>query len=76
MKIISIKQLHAETGRWVRAARNRPVIVTDRGEQVALLKPITEADRIRPVFSGRDLAKMPRVPVDSTRYISEDRDAR
>ena len=32
MRTISIKQLHAETCRWVRAAKGQPIVVTDRGE--------------------------------------------
>jgi antitoxin (DNA-binding transcriptional repressor) of toxin-antitoxin stability system len=74
MKTISIKELHAETGRWVRAAKKQTIIVTDRGEKVAALKPHTEADTPRPVFTGRDWSKLPKIDFDSTQIISEDRD--
>ena len=76
MKTISIKELHAETGRWVRSAKSAPVTVTDHGEPVAMLAPYDSGAKKRPVFLGRDLASMPKVPVDSTIYISEDRDGR
>ena len=76
MKVISIKQLHAETGRWVRAARKQTIVVTDRGEKVAALKPHVEEESPRPVFTGRDWSKLPSSPVDSTAFISEERDAR
>ncbi len=73
MSTISIKQLHAETGRWVRAARLRPITVTDHGEQVAVINAYSPELIPRPVFSlqGR---RRPKVLTDSTVFISEDRD--
>ena len=76
MKTISIKQLHAETGRWVRAAKKESFIVTDRGEQVATLQPHVPATKPLAVFSLKNRGLRPKVPVDSTIYISEDRDGR
>ena len=76
MKTISIKQLHAETGRWVREARKQAIIVTDRGERTAVLGPAGNDDAPRAVFRRRDWSKLPTSPVDSTIYISEERDAR
>ena len=43
MKTISIKQLHAETGRWVRTAKKQTLIVTDRGEEIAELRVAAES---------------------------------
>jgi prevent-host-death family protein len=38
MKTISIRDLHMDTGGWVRrAARGGPIVVTDRGRRVAAL---------------------------------------
>jgi antitoxin (DNA-binding transcriptional repressor) of toxin-antitoxin stability system len=76
VKTISIKQLHAETGRWVRAAKTAPVIVTDRGEKVAALVPHHPAGLPKPVFSLESRGFRPKLPVDSTLFISEDRDGR
>ena len=76
VKTISIKELHAATGRWVRAARTQTIIVTDRGEKVATLKFHTEEEKSRPVYTGRDWSKLPSSPADSTAFISEERDAR
>ena len=76
MKTISIKQLHAETGRWVRAARQQPIVVTDRGEKVASLQPHTPDSRPRPVFALKTRGSRPKFPVDSTVFVSEDRDGR
>jgi antitoxin (DNA-binding transcriptional repressor) of toxin-antitoxin stability system len=58
----------------VRAAKKQTIIVTDRGEKVATLKPHVEEAAARPVFKGRDWSKLPSSPVDSTAFISEDRD--
>jgi antitoxin (DNA-binding transcriptional repressor) of toxin-antitoxin stability system len=76
MKTISIKQLHAETGRWVRAAKKETFIVTDHGEHVATLKPHVPAAKPSVVFSLKNRGFRPKVPVDSTIYISADRDGR
>lgn len=79
MTTISITQLHAETGRWVRAAKHDAIIVTRRGKQVAMLSPRIKEEqppKPRPVFTGRDWSQLPSTGVDSTVMISEDRDGR
>lgn len=75
MKTISIKELHAQTGRWVRAAKKTHIIVTDRGEQVAELRPLIRGDAA-PKFPKRDWARMPASKIDSADLISADRDGR
>ncbi len=74
MKTISIKELHAATGRWVRAAKSTTVTVTDHGEPVALLAPYAASARQRPVFRLRGRSPRPKIAVDSTIGISADRD--
>ena len=77
VKTISIKELHAETGRWVRTAKKRTLIVTDRGEQVASLQPLSISTKPRAVLNAAERrAWMPVTPFDSTVFISEDRDGR
>ena len=76
MKTISIKQLHAETGRWVRAASKQPIVVTDRGVKVASLQPHAQDNCPKPAFSLKHRGVRPKILVDSTVYISEDRDGR
>ncbi|MEY2881785.1 MAG: hypothetical protein RLZZ15_4165 [Verrucomicrobiota bacterium] len=76
VKTSLITQRHAETGRWVRATRSGPIRVTNRKATPAATVKEAAANGSRPVFPGRDLSTMPRVPVDSTIYISEDRDGR
>ena len=78
MKTISIRELHLETGRWVRHAANRgPIVVTDRGRRVAALQPFDDAITRRPL-PNREAAirKRSKVPVDSAVYQSELREDR
>jgi len=83
MKMISIRELHARTGRWVRqAARHGQILVTDRGRTVAKIVPETEPDQA-PYFARRKFSpafqklvasgKLSR-GTDSTLIISQDRD--
>ncbi len=74
MKTISIKELHAETGRWVRSAKSTPVTVTDHGEPVAVLAPYAPGAKMRPVFTREGRGPRPKINFDSTIVISEDRD--
>ena len=76
MRSISIKELHERTGKIVREAAQQPVIVTDRGTRIALLKAYSEEEVAGPPFPIRDPATMPRVQVDSTDLISKDRSQR
>jgi len=43
MKTISIRELHAATGKWVRCASVGAVHVTERGRLVAKIVPAKEA---------------------------------
>ena len=52
VRTISLKQLHAETDRWVRAAKSGPVRATDRGEVAAVLVTESAANSARPIFPG------------------------
>lgn len=77
MQTISITELHAQTARWVRAAKHETVVITDHGKPVATLGPPSkEETKPRPVFTGRDWSQLPFIETDSTITISEDRDGR
>jgi prevent-host-death family protein len=76
MKSVSIRELHMNTGNLVRASAHENILVTERGRPVAVLKSANAADLVGKPFPKRDIRKMPRVPGDSTAYISEERDAR
>ena len=81
MKSITIRQLHEQTGRWVRqAAALGELHVTDRGRPVARLVPATVAVAT-PYFSRRKLLPAFRATQvtgrgDSTAGISAGRDDR
>ncbi|MFA6289265.1 MAG: type II toxin-antitoxin system prevent-host-death family antitoxin [Opitutaceae bacterium] len=81
MKTISIRELHTRTGHYVRRAATESITVTDRGETVARLVPISAPTgmtfaqrRLRPGFLK--LQSKPMTGIDSGQLISEDRDAR
>jgi antitoxin (DNA-binding transcriptional repressor) of toxin-antitoxin stability system len=76
MTIISIRELHLETGRWVRrAAAGEAVIVTDRGRRVASLAPFEPSMLGRPLPNREErIRTRSRLTVDSTDVISEMRD--
>ena len=76
MKTISIRQLHDTTGKWVRAARHEPIIVTDRGAKAAVLKAFDPTELPGVPFPRRDAASLPSVGVDSTDLVAEDREER
>jgi prevent-host-death family protein len=55
MKSISIRELHAKTGQWVRLAEaHEQIIITERGRPVAALTPYRTAAKSNR-FSGRKL---------------------
>jgi prevent-host-death family protein len=76
MKEVSIRELHQHTGKLVRQAQKEPIVVTDRGQQIAVLKSITGEESFGEPFPKRKLSSLPKVRVDSTIYISEERDAK
>jgi antitoxin (DNA-binding transcriptional repressor) of toxin-antitoxin stability system len=83
MKTISLRELRESTGTWVReAARVGALVITDRGKPVARLEAIAVDLQINP-FLARKLrpgyAKLRGKlggGTESTRIVSEERDAR
>jgi antitoxin (DNA-binding transcriptional repressor) of toxin-antitoxin stability system len=73
MRTITIRELHMQTGRWVRhAAANGPVTITDRGRRIASLRPAEQTMVGRPLPDREaEIRKQSRIPVDSTVYVSE-----
>jgi len=76
MRSVTIRELHMNTGKLMRAAACEKIIITDRGQAVAVLKSAKAADLIGKPFVKRDIRKMPKSNVDSTIYVSQDRDGR
>jgi len=73
MKAITIRDLHLMTGKHVRAAQLEPVIVTAHGKRVAVLKAFSEAEFAGAPFPRRRAASLPRVGIDTTALIADDR---
>ena len=83
MKTISIRELHAKTGKYVRnVAEAGEIYVTDRGKTIAKIVPEHEQHEV-PYFARRKLTPafkkiMHKLKggTDSTILISEDREDR
>ena len=78
MKRISIRELHMQTGKWIRnAACQQRIIVTERGHPIATIAPYSPDDSRTP-FSQRhetpEFSTLPKINVDSARLISDDRE--
>jgi len=83
MKTITIRELHAATGKWVRrSAALGEVRVSERGRVIARLLPMTSLPDV-PYYARRSLTRAFRAAqsslkggIDSTHGISAERDAR
>ena len=73
MTTITIRELHINTGRWVRrAAAGEPVVVTERGRHVAEIRTLDAAPRGHPLPNREArIRRRSRIPVDSAPYVSE-----
>jgi antitoxin (DNA-binding transcriptional repressor) of toxin-antitoxin stability system len=76
MKTVSIRDLHAATGRHVRAALHEPVVITEHGRRLAVIKPFCEGEVEGGAFPRRRAERLPAVSVDTTLLIAADRDGR
>ena len=80
MKTITIRELHQETGRWIKRASKREVYVTERGRLVAKIvaaSPLpAKPSFANPRFTRAFLAQRKYLVggADSTYTISEERD--
>jgi prevent-host-death family protein len=85
MKTVTLRELHARTGEWVReASRCGQIVVTDNGRPIARIVPETEGTE-PPYFADRKPSKAFRTLDDSrktgrgsdvTQTISEGREDR
>jgi prevent-host-death family protein len=83
MKTISLRELHNNTGKWVRAAKEgREISVTDRGEEIAMIVPKRAQAERKVDWKNRKLVpgfakylKEGKRGSDSTDWISEERSA-
>ena len=80
MKTITIRELHQETGRWVRQASSGEVLVTERGRLIAKIVPAAPPPA-KPYFAAPRYSraflrhrKTLRGGTDATAIVSQDRD--
>jgi prevent-host-death family protein len=80
MKTISLRELHNNTGKWIRCvAEVEEIIVTDRGVEIAVVRPMKKnwANRpLRPGYAAAMKAGRLKSSIDSSIGISEDRTSR
>ncbi len=76
MKKISIRELHMETGTWVRrAGKYERIVITDQGTPVAELVPFDRSRQGRSLPNRwNEIRKMSPIPADSADYVTEMRD--
>ena len=77
MRTISIRELHMETGKWIRsAARDQKIVGTERGHPIATIRPYSMDDVSTP-FSRRretdEFKNLEKVDSDSAMFVSDDR---
>jgi prevent-host-death family protein len=78
METINIRMLHMKTGEFIRkAATGKTIVVTDRGNPVAALTPYQYEEK-GSAFESRETIpafdELPEINIDSSEYVSEDRD--
>ncbi len=76
MRTATIHELHMNTGKLMRGAAHEKIIITERGQPVALLKAVDGPDIVGKPFPMFDIRKMPKSKVHSMIYLSQDRDRR
>ena len=75
MKTVSIRDLHATTGKFVRETDRETFLITDNGKPLAVLKVATPADVGGTPFPSDHWKRHSPVSSkgDSTRYVTDDR---
>ena len=86
MKTISLRDLHTQTGKWIRSVKyEQEIIITDRGVPIARIRPPSLEPKMKIDWQHRDLVpgyaaylKSGKLTskTDSSIGISEDRTSR
>lgn len=78
MKTVSIEELHDQTDRVISQAARDTLVVTRNGRPQAILKPYPDEASLKQYWAEREriLARVPEMTVDTSEYISQDRDGR
>ncbi len=74
MKLVTIKELHERTGKLVREAGEQTLVITDHGKKIAVLKNYSDNELETTSFPSRDANLLPKIEVDTTGIISQDRE--
>jgi len=76
MKTISIEELHERTEDYVRAATAEPIAIAEQGQPLVQLSAVRGVNLSGKPFPVRALSTMPKAAVETSHYISEDRNGR
>jgi prevent-host-death family protein len=86
MKMISLRELHNQTGKWIRSVKHeQEIIITDHGVPIARIRPPSSEPKMKIDWQHRDLVPGYAVylksgkltsKTDSSIGISEDRTSR
>lgn len=78
MRTISVEDLHEQTGQFVGLAAQKDIVVVQRGQPLAILTRFPDSVQWQRHWEEREqtLATLPRIDVDSTESVSQDRNGR
>jgi PHD/YefM family antitoxin component YafN of YafNO toxin-antitoxin module len=78
MKTISIEELHDQTDQIINQAAQDTLVVTRNGRPQAILKPYPDETSLKQHWAEREqlLNRLPKMTVETSEYISQDRDGR
>ena len=75
MRTITVRELHMHTGLYVRRAAEEDLVATDRGRPIVMVKRLAHETACPPLPNREArIRKLPRLKVDSTRLVAEDRE--
>lgn len=75
MKTVTVGELHDATWNYAQEALRNPILITERGEPVAILKKADVPAQTGKPLPNREawISRLPQSELDSTQIISEDR---
>lgn len=77
MKTITVRDLHMNTGRYIRKAVTDDLVVTDHGRAVASISRFTGYTKGASLPDRESfIHKLPRIHTDSAKVVAEDRNGR
>ena len=76
MKTITVEELHARTSDYVRAAATEPIAIAEEGRHVAMLTALRGVEMPGKLFPVRNVETMPKATIETSSYVSDERNAR